>query len=195
MSAGSPSHETLVHRLLPGLNRDPHDRASAWDEWQRSTGLNAVTAYIRSHNYSSEPDEDILQESLVTAYLEVERGRYQQRDGVPFTAYVKGIAHNKIREAHRRQRHTVPLDDVEFALSAPAGSRPEAVVEQREQHAAVRASLGQLPAAHRAVLDYCARGHSTAEIARMLNIKESLVRQHKSRGIRGLRRLRTSHHN
>ena len=48
----------------------------------------------------------------MTAYAEVERGRYQPRDGIPFAAYVKGIAHNKIREARRRCRRYILVEDV-----------------------------------------------------------------------------------
>src|SRR5512144_2017194 len=97
------SDGALVRRLLPSSNPDPEDRATAWAEWHRRLGGQAVLSYIRAANNTAEPDEDILQDALMTAYVEVERGRYQQRAGIPFTAYVKGIARNKIREARRRR--------------------------------------------------------------------------------------------
>ena len=67
-------------------------------------GAAAVLKFIRLNNYTRELDEDIFQEAMLTAYLEVERGHYIPREGIPFTAYVKGIARNKIREARRRER-------------------------------------------------------------------------------------------
>src|SRR5512146_1838699 len=105
------AQEELLQRILPGQNNDRQDRARAWAEWQVSFGDNILGRYVRAHNTTREADDDIIQDALITAYLSVERGSFQPRDGVPFTAYVVGIARNKIREARRRERHHAGLDD------------------------------------------------------------------------------------
>jgi len=182
------SDEALVRRLLPGCNPNRMDRIHAWSEWQASVGETAVLKYIRFSNNTGEPDEDIFQDSLLIAYLEVERGHYERRAGIPFTAYVKGIARNKIREARRRERGLVNLEEV--SLESDMTQRQlEANLERQEQQEALRAGLGRLPEQRRKVLEAILQGKSTTEIAADLRISEELVRQHKSRGLRSLRQM------
>jgi RNA polymerase sigma factor (sigma-70 family) len=182
------SDRVLVKRLLPGTNHDPADRATAWNEWYERVGAASVLAFVRTKNDTAEPDMDILQEAMMIAYVEVERGRYQPRPGVPFTAYVKGIARNKIREARRRRRW-LPLSDVAEWRLANAAEDMEACLERREKAALLRALLPRLSQARRQVLERCLRGQTTAEIAHALHMSAVSVRQHKSRGLRSLRSL------
>ncbi len=184
------SDEVLVQRLLPSTNCDRRDRVAAWEEWYAQNGAAAVLAFVRVKNDTAVPDMDILQEALVTAYVEVERGRYQPRAGVPFAAYVKGIARNKIREARRRGRRSVPLGEVPDQLFVCDKESPESTVEHREQQAFLHAGLSRLTSCRRQVLERYLGGHSTAEIADALGISEDAVRQHKSRGLRALRRMK-----
>lgn len=181
------SDEALVTRLLPSRNGDRTDRLTAWNEWQRLVGERSLLSFIRLHNNTGEPDEDLLQEALLTAYLEVERGRYEPRRGIPFTAYVKGIARNKIREARRRERHLSPLDDLAQMCADGNPRQLEAVIERHEERQALRCSMDGLSAQRRQVLERVLAGDSTGEIARKLDITEDLVRQHKSRAVRSLR--------
>ena len=187
MNARSKSNEVLIKRLLPSTNRDPQDRAIAWEEWYANGDRSSVMAFVRAQNDTREPDADILQDAVITAYAEVERGRYEPRDGIPFAAYVKGIARNKIREARRRGRRLVPLDDAsEFEDDKP---RLETVIERQEQQSSLRTGLARLTPDRRKVLECYLKGHSTAEIARSLGMSKESVRQHKSRGLRSLRRM------
>ena len=182
------SDEVLVQRLLPSSNGDPRDRATAWGEWYDREGKSFVLAFIRVKNDTPEPDMDILQEALMTAYTQVERGRYKPRVGVSFAAYVKGIALNKIREARRRMQRFIPL---QYAAEYMAGSDAvhlEAVVEHQERQALFRAGLSELTPCRKLVLESYLQGHTTTEIAQALGMSEESVRQHKSRGLRGLRR-------
>jgi RNA polymerase sigma factor (sigma-70 family) len=186
----SEAHDPLIQRLLPSTNPDPHDRARAWADWHASPGPETVRKFIRASNNTLEADDDLLQDTLVTAYVEVERGRYAPRCNVPFTAYVKGIARNKIREARRRHR---PCDDVnDDLLPLPAGVSPrqlETWFERHEQYQALQHGLRQLPAARRQILESYLNGKSLAEIAVDLQMNEALVRQHKHRGLRRLQQL------
>jgi len=178
----------LVEQLLPSVNRDPRDRAIAWREWYVNVGQASVLAFVKAKNDTPEPDMDILQEAMATAYAEVERGRYEPRDGIPFAAYVKGIARNKIREARRRARRLVPLEDAAH-LPEDESLLLEEIVEWRERRASLWEGLSRLSACRRRVLEGYLRGRTTAEIAQTLGMSEELVRQHKSRGLRALRRM------
>jgi RNA polymerase sigma factor (sigma-70 family) len=179
--------EALIRQLLPSSNPDRRARARAWAEWQAAAGEQALRNFIRVSNYTPEPDEDILQEALLTAYLEVERGGYQPQAGVPFAAYVKGIARNKIRAAARRHREWLSLEQV----TPPTGVQRqlEAQMESREERRILQDGLASLPPPRRSVLEGVLNGESTAEIAAGLAISEALVRQHKCRALRSLRRM------
>ena len=190
------SDRTLVERLLPSRNKNPQDRADAWDEWVAQIGERAVLGFVRAKNDTTEPDMDIVQEAMTIAYVEVERGRYEPRVGIPFAAYVKGIARNKIREARRRCRRYVLVEDVSEHVDTRAlrqghggGARPEAVVVRREESASLRAGLSRLTPCRRQVLEGYLGGRSTTEIAHTLGMSEAAVRQHKSRGLRSLRQM------
>ena len=186
------SDEALVRRLSPSTNPDCKDRRHAWGEWQLSIGELALLKFIRLQNNTNEADEDILQEALLAAYLEVESGGYELRAGIPFTAYVKGIARNKIREARRRERKLTSLADLPELPSGQAHRQLETTVEQREQQEALLYGLHALSVQRRQVLERILSGQSTAEIARALAISPELVRQHKCRGLRALARELTA---
>lgn len=186
------SDEALIDRLLPQRNADEQDRDRAWAEWQDSVGEPVLIRYVRAHNSTSEADDDIIQDALLTAYLGVAHGHYQPREGIPFAAYVVGIARNKIREARRRERHRAELNEEQeelgFRHDEVMQRQPERMIERREEHDLLRSGLSRLPAARRQVLEYYLLGASTGEIADRLAISEELVRQHKCRGLRSLQR-------
>lgn len=183
------SDEALVRRLSPSTNPDRKDRAHAWGEWQLAIGELALLKFIRLENNTNEPDEDILQEALLAAYLEVESGGYERRAGIPLTAYVKGIAKNKIREARRRERKLTSFAELPELPADPTHWQLESAIEQREQKDALRLGLHVLSAQRRQVLERILSGQSTEEIAAALAISPDLVRQHKCRGLRTLRRM------
>lgn len=183
------SETVLIGQMLPSSNPSRSERVQAWNAWQEQTGEEALLRFIRLKNYTIEPDEDILQETLTTAFLEVERGRYTPRQGVPFTAYVKGIARNKIREARRkhRRRSSVDLEDIAYSLADTPVHQPEIAYDRAQRRDHLYAGLAELPPGGQQVLRRVLRGEGTAEIAAALEISEDLVRQHKSRGLRRLR--------
>ena len=184
------SDEALVSRLLPSHNNSPEDRARAWAEWHLRRGGPSVLSYIRAANNTAEAHEDILQDAMMTAYVEVERGHYEHRAGIPFTAYVKGIARNKIREARRRNRRWEPLDEVILLRVGERAARElETVFDRREERRALRRGLAQLPDRRRQVLEGILSGESLSEIAARLGMTEENVRQHKLRGLRRLQQM------
>ncbi len=189
MLARPESDEVLVKRLLPNSNNDPESRSVAWREWYHQVGEESVMRFIKTQNDTSEPDMDIFQEAMMTAFVEVERGRYRPHLNVPFAAYVKGIARNKIREARRRTRRFVSLEDRPQWEVVALGLQLEALIENQEQRETLQTSLAKLSQGRRQVLEAYLKGNSTAEIAQILGITPELVRQHKSRGLRNLRQM------
>ena len=179
----------LVKRMMPSGDTSPNDRASAWCEWYGSSGESSILAYIRAMNNTTEADMDILQDTMVTAYRNVESGAYEPMTGIPFTGYVKGIARNKMREARRKRRREVALDDVVQNKLTCNNFRPEIVYERQEDSNLLHTSLTKLTYHRRCVLEGDLRGESTTEIADTLGISEESVRQHRSRGLRSLRKM------
>jgi RNA polymerase sigma factor (sigma-70 family) len=179
--------DTLVKRLLPSVNPSSQDRACAWQEWwdeYRGAVLDYIR-YLRYTNGVSADDEEILQDAIMTAYVQVERGQYEHRDGIPFTAYVKRIARNKILEAYRRDKRSVPLD---LANDLPADDEPEREAERQEAHETLHRRLRTLPPRRSTVLRLVMEGREVPEIAHSLGIREDLVRKEKSRALQELRR-------
>lgn len=179
-----------VTRLLPDENPDLADRAVAWEDcWDHIS--TSVMKYIGYANRTSAEDSEIFADAMVTAYVEVECGRYEHRVDVPFTAYVKGIARNMIREAYRRDRRVVQLmdtldshDPVDETEQQPDF---EKAVERTEEHQTLYRRLAELPQRRRQVLLMSSQGYDTPHIAAALGIREDLVRQEKCRGLQQLR--------
>jgi RNA polymerase sigma-70 factor, ECF subfamily len=183
MQTQPESDEALVRQIVPGSSPS----RQAWTACQKSCGEAALRRFIHWANNSTEPDEDILQETLLSAYLSVERGRYIPQDGVPFSAYIRGIARNKIRAACRREHASLSMDAA-AGLPDDTRHRPlEAAVEQRELRSRLQHALAQLPPTKRQVIERSLNGEAAGEIAAELSISTDLVRQHRCRALRCLR--------
>ena len=129
-------------------------------------------------------DEEILQETLIIAYVKVERGEYQDRN-LPFTAFLKKIAWYKIMEASRKYKGQVPLEEFYEVLAEESEAHER--VDQWKEHEALYRALQALPPRRARVMFLYEEGYTTAEIAQQLEIKEELVRKEKSLGLRQLR--------
>ena len=186
------SDEAFIRRMLPSSNTDRADRAQAWADWQECFAP-SLNGFVRARNSTAESDEDLVQDALICAYLSVECGQYQPREGVPFIAYVKGIARNKIREARRRTRRLVNLDEIPYKRDGALPRQPEDWLEQHEQREWVRSGLADLPQSHAQVLMRFLNGQSTDQIAEDMDISADLVRQHKCRGLKVLKERTLSH--
>ncbi len=174
----------LVQRLLPSQNPDRADRARAWNEWLSAGGYEPVLKFIRWSNGTAADDEEILQETLIIAYVKVERGLYQDRN-LPFTAFLKKIAWYKIMEASRKDVGLVPLDDFYEIIAEDHHDHER--VEYWKEHELLQSALAHLPSRRCHIMLLYENGYSTAEIAEQLGIREDLVRKEKSLGLRQLR--------
>lgn len=150
--------------------------------------LPAVVAFLVAETRDREASADLAAE-VFAAVLLVAR-RYRPRGAGSATPWVRGIAHNKLRESRRRGRvadrarrrlafEPELLDDDDLArideLAGGAGHGVMDLVDQlpERQRAAVRSR----------VVD----GREYAEIAGELNCSELVVRQRVSRGLARLR--------
>jgi RNA polymerase sigma factor (sigma-70 family) len=176
--------QLLAQRLLPSVNPDAADRSRAWNEWLLAGGYEPVLKFIRWSNGTNTDDDEILQETLIIAYVKVERGQYQDRN-LPFTAFLKKIAWYKIMEASRKEYGAVPLDDL-YEIVAEDHHEHERV-EYWKEHELLENALAQLPPRRSHIMLMYEYGYSTAEIAEQLDIREDLVRKEKSLGLRQLR--------
>ena len=176
--------QLLTQHLLPSVTPSPADRASAWNEWLTSGGDEPVLKFIRWSNGTNTDDEEILQETLIIAYVKVERGQYQDRN-LPFTAFLKKIAWYKIMEASRKEAGLIPLDDLYEVVSEDHHEHER--VEFWKEHESLQAALAQLPPRRSRIMLLYEYGYSTSEIAEQLDIREDLVRKEKSLGLRQLR--------
>ncbi len=178
------SLQLLVQRLLPSVNPDRSDRSRAWNEWISSGAYEPVLKFIRWSNGTNTEDEEILQETLIIAFVKVERGQYQDRN-IPFTAFLKKIAWYKIMEASRKETGLVPLDDF-YEIIAEDHQEHERV-EFWKENESLQTALGHLPPRRSRIMLLYENGYSTSEIAEHLGIREDLVRKEKSLGLRQLR--------
>src|SRR5688572_2192262 len=131
MAYSPESDEALVKRLLPDCNLNPADRNAAWSDVD-STYRETLRRFIRQWMLSDAEVEEIYQDTLITAFMNVENGLYVYT-GVPFLAYLKAIARNKVLAERRRTGRWVELDD---DLATPGGDdrhQPEGLVESREE--------------------------------------------------------------
>jgi len=129
--------------------------------------------------------EDILQESFLRFYANVERVD-ENRPLAPWLyRIVVNLSYNWVT---RRGRWLAPLESVIERLKAGPKSSPEKVVEQNEIEQVVREALASLGFGHRVVLVlFYLGGFSLKEVAYILDLPEGTV---KSRLHYGRERLR-----
>jgi RNA polymerase sigma factor (sigma-70 family) len=119
--------------------------------------------------------EDLTQETLLQAYLGLDRLREPER----FASWIYGIALNlaKMRLRSRRNGALPALDATRLAALVAAEPSPAEVVEARELWSLVESALDVLPAEQRrAVLLHYADGLSCEEIAALLGEPAGTVR-------------------
>lgn len=187
MAYSPESDEALVKRLLPDRNDDPMDRNAGWSDLD-TCYREYLRRFIRQWMASDAEVEEIYQDTLITAFMNVENGQYAYT-GVPFLAYLKAIARNKVFAERRRTGRWVELAD---DLASPSGDiwqQPETLLESREARDEVMAAIEQLSYKTQRVLLGVMQGKPNAEMAQEFEMTEEAIRQHKSRGMRTLQQL------
>lgn len=118
--------------------------------------------------------EDIGQEVFLKAYQELPA--FEPERGVPFAAWLFIIARNRsISELRKRGRwRTVPEEHLQH-LPAP-GRSPEEAMINREELAALAATVADLPEPFRATILMSLQGASLAEIAARCEVAPATVK-------------------
>lgn len=151
--------------------------------------VDAVTGYFMRRTRDPEVAADLMAETFAAALLSLRRYR---AGGGPASAWLFGIARNKLAHWQRRQgvehrarrRLGIPRIELEDADLAAI----EALYDAHRAEAVVRGELDRLPAEQRdAITAHVIDEAGYAEIAAAAGTTESVVRQRVSRGLRRLR--------
>lgn len=127
--------------------------------------------------------EDATQDTFIKAYLHLGAYNPQYR----FSTWISRICQNTCTDMHRRQRETASMEEAEWMRDP--GPSPEDLTLDREQARMLQAHVSSLEDMYREPLMlYHAKGMKYEEIARLLDIPMSMV---KNRIFRARRMLRT----
>lgn len=142
-----------------------------------------VYAFVARRVRDRAEAEDVVSEVFYKALKGIEG--YEERDGVPFVAWLYRIAHNVVCDRARQAQREMPIDDVD----EPASS------DDIERRALLFRLVDTLPPAQRDVLvARFAEQRSIADVARQLGRSEGAVKQLQLRAIEALRsRVRGTH--
>jgi RNA polymerase sigma-70 factor, ECF subfamily len=153
--------------------------------------LPVVYRYALAQVGAAPQAEDVTSETFYAMIDGIASAR--AKDESSFTAWLLGIAHNKVARHYRalRARPEIPLtlaeDAQPFTVSDEAD--PQVVVALRERWSEIVDALQLLTEEQRTVVVYrCALGYSTAEVAGMLGKPENAVRGLQFRALASLSR-------
>jgi RNA polymerase sigma-70 factor (ECF subfamily) len=143
--------------------------------------LGGLTRHLRGYyarRINPAAAEDAVQETLIA--IHTRRATYDS--GLPFTAWVYGIARYKLLDEYRRvkRRETVPLDEADALFAA---DESEAASAKRD----VEKLLAKLPEAKRNLIrDVKLDGRSISEVAAKTGMSESAVKVTMHRALKSL---------
>jgi len=163
----------------------PLEASPAADLYDRYGAL--ILAYLRRHTASLEDAEDLLLDIFVAALEQ------DQIAAVPEEARVRWlqrVARNKVVDYYRRSARclTVPLEQSTEDLEMDSALAPEQVVLRQEEQNHLLGAIQQLPPLQQEVLRLrFVAGLRSADIASLLNKRESAVRKLLSRTLNLLR--------
>ncbi len=136
--------------------------------------------------------EDLTSETFFAMIEQIRATRAE--DELGFSAWLLGIARNKVLMFYRRKRtgpiFTRELDDDAHPFSQAEGADPLAVITARESWHEVVAALNQLTDEQRTVVLYrCVLGYSAEEVGVLMRKKAGSVRALQFRALAALARL------
>jgi RNA polymerase sigma-70 factor, ECF subfamily len=133
--------------------------------------------------------EDVVQETIVRAQTEIDRGRLHDR--AKLGAFVRGIAHHVIADTLERRRRTDRLDLNPEASSVSSEKRDVLrMLVDEEEFAELRAALRKLSVEDRELLRLSFdEGLSPMEIATRIDTSAVNVRKRKERALNRLRQV------
>ncbi len=179
-------------RLAEGLDKNSpvSQRRECFVEWQKLRGDLTVLHYVAYLTNLPKDDadvEEIVQQAIYNAYVHtVAEGKFEYQN-VPFTAFVKNIAQNLVREEanKRKRRKQISLEalseqGLEIGVDCEQLTRSES---QQELALAIQ----KVTPVQREILEKEQTGCSSAEIAKEMGMSEAAVRKNRSRAVVYLR--------
>ena len=169
------------------------DMATARDEYQELITRLQTRASRIAYYYLRERAEmeEAVQDAFLKAFLHLPSFRDEFYFDVWFTRILVNGCLDRLRATKRRTKWFVPAEDHEerFSKSQPTTRRtPEGSLLEKERRAQLIATIDRLPARQRDVtILHQLEGHSTSEVAEMLDITDATVRVHLFRALKSLR--------
>jgi RNA polymerase sigma-70 factor (ECF subfamily) len=182
--AGTPFEEdpeivTLVQRVANA--RDAEAFAELYDRY-----LDRVYRYIFVRIRSREDAEDLTEQVFLQAWSALPRFRWQ---GKPLQAWFYTIAQNALMDHYRRARPTTSLDDESRPLHLAADGSNREIAQWLDADQLARAISELSPEQHQLIVYRFLDGHDTAQVAKLMEQRESSIRSLQYQALQKLRRL------
>lgn len=144
----------------------------------------SVFRYMLAHAGNAQDAQDLTAQTFLAGLEAI--GAFRARG--TFAAWLFGIAYHKVMDYHRRDRPTVPLD--QLAGTPHPDKQPDQVVEDRfDRHELTRSIRMLAPDRAEALTLRVFAELSVEEISELMGRSESAVRMLLSRAVRDLKRL------
>ncbi|MCE7927568.1 MAG: sigma-70 family RNA polymerase sigma factor [Chloroflexi bacterium CFX7] len=159
------------------------DDSAAFDELY-ARYMPRVYRFCRTRTSNEEDAADLTQQTFIRAFSALRRYRVGSHG---FAPWLFRIARNAATDAHRRARHTVPLDDI-AGLPSDATTDPAARALANDDLAALRRALATLrPDVRDVITLHFTVGLTVGEVAAVVGKSESATRMQLWRTLRALR--------
>ena len=169
-------HADIISLCLEGDNEAQHKLYNLYSK--------AMYNICYRMSNSAEEAEDVLQDSFVSAFRNLDR----YKGTASFGAWLKRIVvNNAINQIRKRKMNLVPLDDYDV-VSDDAGYTPDEELYLDVQR--IKEVIKQLPDGYRVVFSlYLLEGYDHMEIAEILGITESTSKSQYNRAKNKLKEL------
>jgi RNA polymerase sigma-70 factor (ECF subfamily) len=198
--------DSSTQRLLDALSQDGEESVNLLFERCRPRLRSLVALRLDTRLQARVDPSDVVQETLIQAHKKLPQYLAQKPLPLPFYAWVRQIALERIIDHHRRHLHAQArsvkreqrldgwLPDHSTQQLADhlvaSGIRPESRLSQHELKVKVKDAIAKLPEPYREVLVIkFLEQMSTAETAAVLGIAESSVRSRQLRALKKLKEL------
>ena len=204
-SAGRPERAVVDSQIADEVSAllARGDRVAAGARFAEIIERHQRRATRIAYYYLRDPAEvdEAVQDAFLKAFVNIRSFRERLYFELWFTRILVNGCLDRVKSRARRNRWIVPAGDDNWKQREDLDRRPalepspEATLLDAERRAEMLAAVGRLPGRQRAVVVLSQfEGHSTRDVAAMLELTEATVRVHLFRAIRSLRRILGTEH-